>query len=548
MQETSSRILVDRTVIRLNGRPFFTFGPRLLLTPAERLPQVLRDIAALGFTTVGSPPCSPGTLPLMRAFFDAAEQAGLMVILLADPRLPEHGRYLAEQFRHRTALHSYVLSPRPDGNESLESYQRERDSLRVSDLFHPILIPLEEEQFHQPWLRAQDIYTPSLRSTVPAPPRYAHQQPGITVRRLVEKGFGAPARPILFLDLRVCVSDNERAQGIFADDPWVSRLSPNAIEWFPHMANLVHTPRRDMLGPDPEILRLQVYDAISSGARGMLLDFHEAMAGPMPYSGRDRLCEAAILAQEIAVFYDFFAEGRLEPLPLETGHPRLSASVIRHGHDHLIVLRMNGYEEDYFVDEAYMQRTEVDVMIEATSPLRAWRMDFPGAHQLETQQDRAGAIRFLAGPLELTGLILLTAGTQRSQEIAAAISQRLPIVAKLSVDILEVRLAKLLLVEGELATLGVGINNEERLRAIARGLDEARNFLKSGDFTAAFNRARQATRLSRLIIKYQMAKALATPIFEHVTLRTLLRNSYYTLPRFYREGAIETARAFTDLT
>ena len=40
MPESSGRILADRSVIRLDGRPFFSFGPRVLLSPPE---QVVED-------------------------------------------------------------------------------------------------------------------------------------------------------------------------------------------------------------------------------------------------------------------------------------------------------------------------------------------------------------------------------------------------------------------------------------------------------------------------------------------------------------------------
>ncbi|MCC6546735.1 hypothetical protein IT570_06155 [Candidatus Sumerlaeota bacterium] len=547
--EASRRILVDRTTIRLDGRPFFTFGPQLLLTPPERIKAAIGEIAAAGFTTVGSPPCSPGSLHLIRAVFDAADEAGIMVVLTGDPRLPEHGRYLADEFRHRSSLHSYMLSPRTNTKDALTDFQRERDSIIASDLFHPVSAPCAASQIEAAWLRSQDVYTiipEEMPTRAATAPRFC-QQPGPAVRALT-RDENIPQRPVIVPGLRVSVSDTERAAGIFADDPWVSRLSPRALDWFPFLANFATMPRKDLLAPDPEMLRLQVYDALASGARGVLLDFYEAMGGPMPYSGRDRFCEASILAQEIGLLNDFFAEGRAEPILIETGHPRLDASVIRHGLDYLIVLRMNGYEEDYFVDEAFMHRTGIDIMLAGDDAWKAWRLDFPAAEALEIQRDRAGAARFLAGPLELTGLVLLSTGSQRAQEYAAAMQRRLPVVARMAVEQLEVRFAKLLLIEGELSTARVGLNNEDRLRTVQKNLETARSLMRDGDNAGAFVKARQALRFSRQIVKYQMAKALATPISGASPLRGLLRGSYYTLPQFYREGASEPGAAFIDLT
>ncbi len=321
MADASSRILIDRTVVRLDGRPFFSFGPRILLTPEARIPALLKGLAQSGFTLVGSPPCSPGTLPLLNAFFDAADEAGIMVLLMADPRLPEHGRYLADHFRHRRSLHSYYLTPRLPSQEGLESYLRERDSIRALDLFHPIFVPLRSEHYKDAWLRAQDIFSPETAAEYATRYRIIHQRPGRTLREMARTTKAATPRPLFVGDLRVMVSDEERQSGLYSDDPAVARLSPRHLEWFPFLANFGRIPRKDMLGPDPELLRLQVYDVLGEGARGVLLNFYEAMAGPLPFTGHDRFCEAVILAQEIQIFRDFFAEGRIDPILIETGHP-----------------------------------------------------------------------------------------------------------------------------------------------------------------------------------------------------------------------------------
>ena len=63
------------------------------------------------------------------------------MILCAESRLPNVGRFLAENFRHRESLHSYCLPTESPSPEHLEEYVRERDQLRAQDLFHPIWTP-----------------------------------------------------------------------------------------------------------------------------------------------------------------------------------------------------------------------------------------------------------------------------------------------------------------------------------------------------------------------------------------------------------------------
>jgi hypothetical protein len=546
--ESSSRILVDRSTIRLDGHPFFSFGPRVLLTPQDQFPTVLSNIVQAGFTLVGSPPCSPGTIPLIDAFFDAAEEVGLMVMLIADPRLPEHGRYLADHFRHRTTLHSYLLAPRPADEKGYLSYIRERDNLRARDLFHPISLPLTSNHLSGKWLQAQDIFCPHSHSTPNSHPTRQNQRLAPAIKEVYTHSEGLAARPVIITDLNVLSSDRVRETGVYNEDPSVATFPPKSLDWFPWYATFPGDKRGDLFDPPPELLRLQIYDLLTEGGRGCLLNFYEALRGTPPFTGRDRFCEAALLAKEMAVFQDFFADGRPDPITMETGHPRLKASVFRHGYEQLIILRMEGYEEDFFVDEGYMERTELEIVSPPEGPIHAWRLDFPEAQQLEIIKESSGAIRFLAGPLELTGLVLLTPGIRRSNELAARIRRLLPETTRLAIELAEVRLSKIDYIERKLRKLETGIDNKERLAYIQKGLTEARTMAVENDFVNAYKKAREMGRLCRQIIKYQMARALATPIFAKGDKRAIYRNSYFTLPRFYREGALETARAFSDLT
>lgn len=548
MSESSSRILIDRTVVRVDGRPFFAFGPRVLLTPVERYPATLLEIAAAGFTAVATPPCSPGTTAALDTFFDAAENTGLMVLLMADPRLPEHGRYLADHFRHRPSLLGYMLPQYPGTAEGLESYIRERDAIRASDIFHPIMMPLGRDHMHPQWLRQQDMLIPRAPVESGSSGRSLGQRWRPAVDAMYHALRERPSRPCITTDLRTMASDEERGRGVFDDDPAVRQSSRHSIDWFPYLANLGRTARRDLLVPDPETIRLQVYEQLSAGIRGIFLDFLEGLQGTSPFTGRDRFLEAGILAQEIAALQSFFAEGILETVPVETGHPRLGASVLRHGTQYLILLRMEGYEDEYFVDEGVMERTEVELALPASPNLRAWRVDYPTVSALDCHAEGPEGIRIRSGPVELTGLVLLSEGTRRAEEISWQLDARLPLVARLAVELLSVRLAKVAQIERELSDHGHGIDNRERLQLAQKELFEAREAAGADDFSEALMKARFGCRVLRQAIKYQMARALATPLVDKRSRIMQLRNSYYTLPRFYRELSLETARAYMDLT
>ncbi|MBI1293053.1 hypothetical protein GC173_17735 [bacterium] len=545
MPEASSRVLIDRTMVRVDGRPFFAFGPRILLTAPARYGEVLQAVAQFGFTAVGSPPVSEGTIPMIEMFFDAAERFGLMVLLIADPRLGSHGGYMAERFRHRPSLLGYLL-PSPRTPNQVLHYLAERDAIRALDLFHPIMTELPEDCWDARWLGSQDVHVPAVPVPMLSGGRIVAQTPGATARRLQEALLRGPTRPIFCTDLLAVVSDEERSLGLYDDDPAVAAHSRKRLEWFPYLASFAQTSRRDLLGPFPELLRLQVYDVLMSGGRGVFMEFYEGMLGAAPGTGSDRLLELSIIAQEIAVLKDFLAEGRPAEIEVDSGHPRLDCVAIQHGLETLLLLRMNGYEDEYFVDEAFLERTEISVLWRQPGEVTAWRLDFPTPRKLDIIRDQSGSIRLLAGELELTGAVLLTPGQQRADDLSAAMSLRLEKAATMALEAARIRLAKTVAIESELMALGVGMDNRDRLRAVEGRLEDAHQAIAAEDFAAAWSHSRVVCRYLRRLIKYQMAKALAMPVIDRSGTR--LRNSYYTLPRFYRENQVETARAFADLT
>src|SRR5690606_27585246 len=123
-------------------------------------------------------------------------------------------------------------------------------------------------------------------------------------------------------------------------------------------------------------------------------------------------------------------------------------------------------------------------------------------------------LRFYAGPMELTALILLTPGTQRAQDLATRLEERLPHVAAQAVEGLEARLFKTTLIESDLQELNSGIDNRERINVVVKGLKEAQSLLFTERYAEAYLKARQMGRVIRQIVKYQVARALTTPIEE----------------------------------
>lgn len=533
MAEASSRLLVDRTVIRVDGRPFFTMGPRLLLTPPGAYAEACRQVAAAGFTTIGSIPASVGTLPLLHQLFDAADDSGLLVVLMADPRQPRHGRYLADHFRHRPNLHSYCLPWFDERPDMEEVFLGERDEIRAQDLFHPIWAMGARARATPQRLRMMDLFAASQDPWSAAQP----DGPMGVGDRLAELARTAPAagqRPLLCGSLPVFPAPADRAAGLWSFDTAAPELPADPLLWFPGYTAYDSAGRRDCIGPDSGRIRLSAYEAVASGARGLLIDFWEAMLGPPPLTGRDILAELSLVAQEFAVVQDFLAEGRLELCMLESGHPRLRASALRHGDDHLILLRAEP-EPGPLAGDAYFSRVEVDIRPERDLAYNAWRLDFPGAFPVPVVKDLASSLRLAVGEVDVTAVVLLTPGRQRAEEYGQAMSERLPAAARCAVEHLRHLHAKTHLVEDELAAMGAGVGVADHLEMADLATREASANLAADLFEDAYTIARLGARELRVVQRIQLARAQGEPFVADDGIRRMLRRGYYTLPAFYRE-------------
>lgn len=547
MLEASSRLLVDRSVVRVDGRPFFTFGPRVLLTAAEDLGAACGQIAAGGFTCVESMPASPGTAWVVSELFDQAERFGLLVVLSADTRFRSPGRFLAERFRSRTNLHSYRLAWDDEDDGAMDRFLCEREAIRAIDLFHPVWAPMGRRRPDSQWLRSMDIYAVSQSpnaASEPDPPSAAERLS--EVARLCRPP--SVSRPLFCSALPVGAATADRRAGLYDDDPALRGLGPDPASWFPGYASFATDPRRDLLPPEPALVRLRMYELLAHGARGVLLDHFEAMGGPVPFTGADRMCEASILAQEAAVLRDFFAEGTVEMCLIEPGHPRLRASVIRHGEDLLILLRGLGEWELGCVGECQFARVEVDIRTDTGRPLNAWRVDFPRAYPVGVVQDAHRTLRIACGPVDMTAALLLTPGRTRAEEIGAGVDARLPQVARWAVESARAQLEKVELIEGELVAERRGVHEAGTLARARASCAEAEALLADRGNAAAFAAARRAEGDLRHIMRVQLTRARLEPIFRPSPRREQLRRAYHLLPQFYRESGHESQASDFEFT
>ncbi|MDX1972107.1 MAG: hypothetical protein SFY68_06200, partial [Candidatus Sumerlaeia bacterium] len=438
--EASARILLDRTTIRVDGRPFFAFGFQLLLTPPEEMESTLQRIQELGFTAVSSPPASPGNFHTIDRIFEICNRLGLLVNLVADPRVDKPSEYLANRYKHHPSLLSYCLPTLNGSEREFARFCRERDRLRHQDLFHPIWTPYQQDFGLRLYIDSTDLH--AVNHAVGSHLSLAPEESG--VQRISDlfrecRNHKIPGRPFFCHNMQAMITDEVRESGVYDFDATVNNHSPRHLEWYPYYARIDEEERWDFLAPDVELMRLRCFEMLASRVRGIMVGTYDFMLGKAPFTGLDRLAELSVLAREVETIRDFVAEGQFVRGDLETGHPGIKAMMLHHTDDILVFLWRASKADEFWLDPMPMPRVEVKLNVSANENVKAWKLDFPEVQPLELIRDAKGAVLVNLGAFDLTAKILLTRSHVRPQEIRASVERLLSPAVQSRRTMLEVR-------------------------------------------------------------------------------------------------------------
>lgn len=515
MPEASSRVLLDRTALRLDGRPFLTIGAVLRETAAAELPAALAELAAAGFNTVAGPPITERNLWYAEALFEEAERHGHLVVAEAAPSLEDPAAFLGRKFKHRASLHSYRLPP-PANEAALEAYCLQRDHLRTLDLFHPVWAPLGRDLDIARWAEAMDLHSVTQRAGGPKP------------RTGMDDGCAKLERI-----LAAAAEENLQPRPLFCHSLQAGRLDED--------------PASPAAGaPEADLVRIRAWELFSMRCRGFLADSAEHLRAPQ---GRDRFCALAILAQEAAILHDFLAEGQIVYSEADTGHPRIRAGMLHHGDEVLVLLWRSATGDEYWIDDSIATRLELRLQLGAAEGLHAWRLDFPAARRVRIAPPHRGALRVEVGAVDLTAAVLLSRSSARAERLAVQMREALPAAANWAIQGLEARLSKIAATEGELSHLSTAHAPARHLEAGWRKLEESRQQFARGEHEACWTGIAEAQRGLRALVDSRMTEALSSARVERDSELDLLRRSYCNLPRFHREVARSLgARPALDFT
>jgi hypothetical protein len=535
--EASARVLLDRTTIRIDGRPFFSFGFRLLLTPVEEMESVLLRLKEAGFTGVTTPPASPGNFHTIDRLFEVTNALGIFVNLMSDPRVERPSEFMAERYKHHPSLLSYCIATRNGSEREFARFCRERDRLRHQDVFHPIWTAYQEDFGLRLYIDSTDIH--AVSHTVDGHMKRTPQENGADkVSQLFNecRNYKIPGRPFFCHNLYSMVSDEVRRLGVYDFDPVVNSHSPIHRDWYPYYAKIEEDSRWDFLPPDVDFLRIRCFEMLASRVRGIMVGNYDFMLGKVPFTGQDRFHELSILAREIESVRDFFSEGQFVRGDLETGHPGIKASMLHHTDDILVLLWRSGKSDEYWLDPMPMPRVEIRLDISSRENIRAWSLDFPVVKPLELHRDAKGAVKLTLENFDLTSKILLTRSHSRPEEIRTTVETLLPKALNSRKQVIEIRQQKIQLIENELGASMFAKPQRALLEEIRQLVMEGNNLIKLEENVSAWERFMEAGHQQRVIINQQMVQAVANLSGNELSKRVkCLRQSYFTLPQYYRE-------------
>jgi len=358
-----------------------------------------------------------------------------------------------------------------------------------------------------------------------------------------------PGRPFFCHDFDVACPKEARKAGVFSFDPLVDSTSPDPEDWFPWLANLGDLPRWDHMVPDADLTRIRAWELLAGRVRGVIFNFYESLLGPSPTTGRDRFCELAVIAQEVAVFSEFFGEGQFVRADLETGHPLLRAAMLHHSDDILLLLWRSSEGDEFWIDPARMTRVELFIGLETESDLNAWRMDFPGGYQIPLSKDAKGDVRLHLDSIDLTAKILLTRSKQRPTDLMERLNSHLGKATRFRVEGMDYRLEKVRAIERELGDGPTGAGESTTLREARDLMKEGFRLLGDEDFRDAWIAASQADQLIRTVINQRMVRATAgRRSDEENTVIEMLRRNYFTLPEYYRRSQARDEAVIDEFT
>ncbi len=250
----------------------------------------------------------------------------------------------------------------------------------------------------------------------------------------------------------------------------------------------------ELLGPQPEQMRLLAYIALAAGYRGLAFWSDRYLADS--HAGRDRLLAMALLNQELRMLEPVLVQANGPPEWIPTKNGNVNAAVFRTPAGMLVLPIWVGPGSQYVPAQgasADLTLVVPGVPITAT----AWEVS-PGRLQSYPMRREAGGVQISLHNFSLTSALLLTSDLGPTGMVVRLQDQQRRtgrLAAQWLHDQAQEELTKIQRVQTALEQQGHSIPDAQALLEKARkALDECMQLRRNGEHTAAYNQAEVALR------------------------------------------------------
>jgi hypothetical protein len=287
----------------------------------------------------------------------------------------------------------------------------------------------------------------------------------------------------------------------------------------------------EMLGPQPEQIRLLAYTALAAGYRGLAFWSDRSLADS--HQGRDRLLAMALLNQELRLLEPVLVQANGPPEWIPTRDKNVHAAVFRTPAGMLVLPIWHGPGSQYVPAQAASATLTLTIPGVPITAM-AWEVS-PGRLQSYPMRREAGGAMISLHNFSLTSALLITSDLSPTGMIVHLQDQQRnlgPRAAQWLHDQAQAELTKVERVQTALERLGHTLPDAQALLQKARqALDLCMQDRRNGEHTAAYNQAEVALRALRTLMRAHWEKAvrdLDTPVASPYAV------SFYTLPRHWQ--------------
>lgn len=281
------------------------------------------------------------------------------------------------------------------------------------------------------------------------------------------------------------------------------------------------------VGPQPEQIRLLMYQSVAAGARGLGYWSDRFLADS--HSGRDRLLMCGLLNQEMEMLEPLLVTVDDPPVWIDTSSPDVKAAVLRTAKGVLVIPIWQGKGAQFVPGQAAVAGLSV-VVPQVPQSMQAWEV-LPGDVRALKVQRVVGGTKVTLPEFGLTTALVFTSDNDTVIRFQHLSRNRRERAAQWTYDMAAYEMDKILKVEAELERMGHTLPDGQGLIQDAhKRLAHAKQLWESRQFSESFRESERGLRPLRILMREQWdcaVKGLDSPVSSPYAV------SFFTLPKHW---------------